>query len=648
MSRAFIPAAAVLAATFAAYAGLGAQSPSTPSLSTPSPPPSSPDARAATANERVVRLDAIVTDKSGKPITSLKPSDFAIVESGVTQTLESAVLMSKRAAAPAGPADVRPVSAASGQADPAEPLSKVEERLAKEPGARVFAIYLDEFHVNAGASTQRVRDAVARFIDEDLRPSDLAVVMKPLDHLDSIRFTRDRDALQKVVASFAGRRGDYTPRTPFEEQYLGKVPGAVRAARAQIVASGLRALATRMGELDGGLSGVVLVTEGFTSEGMQSRARRLPDIQTLVRAASRFRVALYIVNPGDVPAAAADADAGLAADDAAAAALESLARQTGGEAVVRGSDLTAGLRQVSRDLDTYYVLTYRSTTPSDGRFHDLKVTSTRRGALVRARAGYWAPLPTELRTRPQTPSFTFPRPMRRSPLIQSWLGTMVEQDGRRRVIFTWQPAPVAASAAKPAARPEVVALKVTTTSGKVLFEGDVFPVAPAATGSTRVESAVFDAPQGRLQFDLNILRGDGSKLDVGMEDYDLPELQKGPPVILQPQLFRAASAREFREISSDSNAAPLPGREFRRTEHLLMRVPTFDAAGARVQVSAKLINRTGIVLAELAPTADRPSSDISQFELVLARFAPGEYALEVSAASDSGTSRQLIHFRITG
>jgi hypothetical protein len=184
----------------------------------------------------------------------------------------------------------------------------------------------------------------------------------------------------------------------------------------------------------------------------------------------------------------------------------------------------------------------------------------------------------------------------------------------------------------------------------VLFEGDVLPAQPVSSGPQRADSAMFDASPGRLQFDLTILRADGSKLDVGMEDFDIPELKGGPPVILQPQLFRASSAREFREISTDANAAPIPGRDFRRTEHLLMRVPTFSATGAKVDVGAKLMNRTGAVLHELLllPTGDVASPTISQFDLPLARFAPGEYALEVSAASDSGTSRQLIHFRITG
>jgi hypothetical protein len=112
-------------------------------------------------------------------------------------------------------------------------------------------------------------------------------------------------------------------------------------------------------------------------------------------------------------------------------------------------------------------------------------------------------------------------------------------------------------------------------------------------------------------------------------------------------LFRAASAREFRELSSNSSAAPLPGRDFRRTDHLLMRVPTFDPAGKQVRVTAKLINRVGATVVDLSPTSDDPTL-LTQFELQLARFAPGEYSFEIAAQSESGTARQLIRFRITG
>ena len=214
--------------------------------------------------------------------------------------------------------------------------------------------------------------------------------MKPLDHLTEIRFTRDRTAARAAVSSFAGRRNEYTPRSAFEDQYLGRSPSAVRAARAQIVISGLRALATRIGDLNGGLGGIVLLSEGFTTEVPRARERRLPDLQGLVRASSRFRVLLYAFDPGVVAPPPADADAGTTDADAAiesSAFLQSLARQTGGDGLPAGQDLGPALARVSRDLDSYYVLTFTAPHANDGRFHAVQVTTSRRDAKVRARSG---------------------------------------------------------------------------------------------------------------------------------------------------------------------------------------------------------------------------------------------------------------------
>jgi hypothetical protein len=241
------------------------------------------------------------------------------------------------------------------------------------------------------------------------------------------------------------------------------------------------------------------------------------------------------------------------------------------------------------------------------------------------------------------------RALKRSSFIDSWFGLTVESDGRRRVIFTWTPAPAPASTrSKPAGRPDVVTLKVTTPTGTVLFEGEVGPARPGNTSRQRPDSAVFQAMPGRLQFDLTILQADGTKLDVGAQDFEVPNVRGANPVILPPQIFRAGSAREFRDISADADAAPLPGREFRRTERILLRVPTFEPGGKAVQVSAKLVNRVGTVLVDLTPMSEEAGRTLAQFDLPLARFAPGEYSIEVAARSDAGTARELIRFRITG
>lgn len=590
-----------------------------------------------------MRVDAIVTDKAGAPITNLGPGDFTVLDNGAAQKVESAEFRSN------APPAVGPVAPPFEITSPAD-----EERAAKEPGTRVIAIYLDEFHVSSGESTERVRQAVSRFVETELRPSDLVIVMKPLDHLSAIRFTRDRDAARKAISSFDGRRNDYTPRTTFEEEYLGRSPGAVRAARAQIVMSGLRALATRMGELNGGLGAVVLFSEGFTTDVPRARERRLPDLQALVRAAGRFRVMLYALDPGAprpvlTGGAASDANA----EPDTSSLLQDIARETGGVAAGSGEDLAAVLRRVSRDLDSYYVLTFKPSNPVDGRFHTLAIGSTRRDVHVRARSGYWAATAPAMRTtsfRSLLPSpLVSTRALRKSPFIDSWFGLTVEPDGSRRVIFTWTPAVPPAQPRRPQGKADVVALKVTTTSGSVVYEGEVAPVQPGVNGSSlRPNSAVIQASPGRLQFDLTILQADGTKLDVGAQDYDVPTVRGATPVILPPQLFRAASAREFREIRSNSNAAPQPGREFRRTEWLVLRVPTFDPGGNEVQVAARLVNRVGATVADLVAIPQDSNRTLAQFDLSLARFAPGEYSIEVSAQSSGGVARELIRFKITG
>jgi VWFA-related protein len=600
-------------------------------------------ATAAEPTSRTIRIEAIVTDKNGRPVVDLRPADFAVLDNGVTQKVTD-VQLTRRAPRPGFVGPVDTPSAVNSLDD--------EESAAREPGTRVIAFYLDEFHVSAGVSSERVRDAVSRFITEQLRPSDLVVVFKPLDQLTSIRFTRDRDAALKIVESFSGRKDDYAPRTPFEEQYIGTAPVAVRVARAQIVMSGLRALALRVGELDGGLAGIVLVTEGFSTDVPRSRDRRLADLQSLVRTASRSRALVYALDPSPSPftgSDAADTDA-VQSSEQVIGAFQSVARQTGGDSVTAGADLVPGLQRVSSDLDTYYVVTFTSAA-SDGRFHDVRITSARKDTEVRSRAGYWAPFAADVATttRLRLPAIVPMRAVRRSPLIESWLGMTMETDGRRRIIFTWTPANIVGRPGRSVGRPDIVALKVTTLAGAVLFEGEVTPVRGSSTVTgQRTDAAVFDADTGRLQFDLTILQADGTKLDVGSQDFDVPELRPGRPVILPIQLFRAASAREFREISGDLNAAPLPGREFRRTETLLLRVPTFDASGNKVTVSARLLNPVGSMVAELTPLPlDNPTA-LSQFDLSLARFAPGEYSIEVAVQSASGVARELIRLRITG
>ena len=598
----------------------------------PAPPLVTSSAATSAAPEpvaRVVQIDAVVTDRQGRPILDLGPEDFEVVENGVVQKL-NAVELRRPAGAPAGPF---------------EPIASAEDerRAARQPGTRVIALLLDEFHVSPGPSSDRVRGSLMRFVDEQLRASDLVAVLKPLDPVTEIRFTRDRAIARAAIESFSGRKDDFEARTEFEKKYIGRAPAAVQAARAQIVLSGLRALTSRLGELGAGRSAVVLVTEGFTASGRRRSERRVPDVQGLIRSASRSNVAMYTFDPAGVPEPARRAAAD--ADDNRSGFLQTLAGQTGGVAVMSADGLGAGLQRVSRDLDGYYLISYTSSHTGDGRFYDVQVRARPAGAHVRTRTGYWAPVRTEplhAADRRNAPV----RVVRKSPLIDTWLGLTVEPDGAQHVTFTWVPAESRGRQRAAIQRPSVVALRVTTTEGAVLFDGEL--TAPRARlAAVPEDAAYFEAQPGRIQLDLTIFAADGSHMDQAAHDVDVPDANRADPLILPPQVYGSSSAREFRRISSDAAAAPVPSREFRRTERLLIRVPTHSSSGAAVAVSARVMNRTGQVLRDVKPMR-AGNGTIIQFDLPLSWLAPGEYSIELTATNTAGSAKEVVRIRVTG
>jgi VWFA-related protein len=583
---------------------------------------SAPDAAMRSSSDvRSVRIDAVVTDAGGRPILDLRPSDFELLENGSSRPIGAVEL---RTLPRMDPADLAPIETV-----------RDEERAARQPGTRVFAFVLDEFHVSPGAGSERVRGALARFVDDTLRPQDLAVVLKPLDSVTAIRFTRDRARLHAAIAGFAGRKGDYVPRTPFEEQYIGRAPSSVSAARRQIVNAGLRELTMRMGELNADRGVVVLVSEGFPRDNPTPRGR-VQDLQGVVRASSRFHIAIYTVHPTTLAEDAAPADE----RDRAAATLQWLAAQTGGRAV-EAEAVTAGLARIAHDLEAYYALTYEPAE-ADGRFHPVEVRAKRRNAQVRTRPGYWAPLGSEWRARLAPATSTMSRrALRRSSMIDAWIGLAPDASGHTRMVLTWEPRTKNAS-------PEVVAVQARTSKGAALFDGKVRRVGSGS--GPPGDSVRFDVPPGRIEIDLSILDIEGKMLDTDVRDFDVPDLrtQKLGPVILAPEVVRARTLRDFNAASTDPDATPSSVRTFTRGDRLLIRVPAFDASGARVDVTAKVLNGLGQPMRSIDATTGAVRDGITQFALPLSWLVPGAYQIELMGSNANGAVRQRLAFRVTG
>jgi VWFA-related protein len=554
-----------------------------------------------------VRVDAVVTDRAGRPVVGLKASDFELRSGGVVHPIDAV--------------EFRAVSAATIAAP------------------RTFAIFLDEFHVSP-ANAASVRETVRRFLDEHTRPSDRVVIMKPLDSQLSIEVTGDRDAWARAIETFDGRAGDFAPRTPFEAQYLGRAPSAVEAARGQIVTAALRALVTRLGELSSGRAAVAFVSEGFAAGGQSQRERRLPDFQSIVRVAARAGVAIYALDPGGQPGpedvrkpanTQPDATEVKAESDSVAARLRTLAVETGGE-VATGNALAPALARMSRDLDIYYVLTFKSPQPLEGRFFRFELTSTRREAVVRAPAGYWTPV-TVVARAPTPPRA--PRTLKRSTVIQTWYGLTRLADGRMRLRVTWEPA--RRVAAKPPREPHTVTLRAARASGASLFEGGI-------SASQLAEVVV---PAGRVELDLTIVAADGSVIDREARDLDVPESNAPRVTSLPPEIIRARTLREFEAASTNPDAAPTPVREFRRSDRLIVRAPAMTSGVWVLTVSARLLNRWGQPMRDLE-TLDARGSGIVQFSLPLAWLVPGDYEIELRTRDGGSEASQKIPVKVVG
>ncbi len=555
---------------------------------------------AADTVQNAVHVDVSVTDARGKPITGLTVKDFVLKDEGVVQKI-----------------------------DAAEARKRLPRRL---------ALLLDEFHVGEQYAA-RVREALATFVDDRLGPDDMVVVLKPLDSLRTITLTSDRDEIHAAIASFEGRAGNYAPRTPLEEQTVGRAPALAERARAQIVLSAIRALAPRVGTA-AGRPAIILVSQGFPEHERALAVRALPDAGMVERFANRYDVPVYALDPREASSDAPDEDAG--------AMLRRLARQTGG-LVFEGGDLGASLTQIARELDAGYTLSYRPSQGPDGKFHTIDVQAVRRNVQVRARNGYVSPPSAEMRRAMRAAVSTdtaLPRPLRQSPLINVWSGVTRASENRGRVVVTWEPGRSLGGTMKSNA--VTVALKATTKDGGLLFEGVLAPVRGAlVSAGVPSDRAEFDAPAGRVQLDMTILGERGEQLDMDARDLDVPAVSGPRTLLLPPVLLTTRSAREFREVSADENAVPGPSREFSRTERLLVRVPAFAPGSATPRVTARLLNRSGQLVRELEPLADM-SGGVTQFDLPLAPLAPGEYFLHVTATADAGTAEERVSLRITG
>jgi VWFA-related protein len=435
----------------------GAQQPRTAPPQTASPPPqqrsdapppsSAQQAAPGDDDDEVVRIttnlvqvDAVVVDKKGKQVTDLTADDFEIFEDKRPQKLTNFSYVLNETAPPPTPAS----AAATRKADKTSvPAPAAPRRLRPEQVRRTMALVVDDLGLSF-ESTSFVRDALRKFVDEQMQPNDLVAIIRTSAGMGALQqFTSDKRQLHAAidrvkwyvngrggVSTFAPIRGDNLSPEPLRrgEGGGGRAEGAppergardnddiaaeLEDFREEIFAVGtlgaLNFVVRGMRDLPGRKS-VLLMSDGFalftTDRGRGRSDRVLQALRQLTDLANRASVVVYSIDARGLVFTgftAADDTSGLQPGEAeerlrersnmiydTQSGLAYLSEQTGGFLIKNNNDLAGGIRRVVEDQKGYYLLGYRPEGATfDRRFHRISVKVKRPGLKVRTRTGFF-------------------------------------------------------------------------------------------------------------------------------------------------------------------------------------------------------------------------------------------------------------------
>ena len=675
-------AAAVMAAPLSGQQAPAQQPPASGGQQPPAQQPRRPDQQQPPrirTGINYVRVDVIVSDKNGNPVLDLKPDEFTVLEDGKPQKIEAFDVVKIDEATQA---ESRPPKAIRNDFD--------EEQEAARPDVRLFVILLDDYHVRRG-SDLAVRKPLIDFIQNQLAPADMVALMYPLTPVSDLRFSRDREALVSAIDKFEGRKFIYDPRNSFEERYAYYPAAVVERVRNQVTMDALKGAAVRMGGLHEGRKSIILVSEGFTTilpaqlsdpvaampgvgnpnrgnsaapmptdqQNLQAQSDLYNDMRDVFDTLNRQNTSIYAVDPRGLAVFeyGINESVGLEQDTAGLRStidtLHVLANNTDGRAIVNRNDLAAGMKQILRDASGYYLIGYNSSeAPTDGKFHEIKVTVKRKGVEVRARKGYWAYTADDAARatappKPDAPSAVttalsaLAEPPRGRP-ARFWIGTSRAESGATKVTFAWEPIPPVPGErqSEPASRVSVIA---TATDGRPLFKGKVPEQVPPASADITGGSTSFEVPPGQVQLRMVVEGPHGEVVDSAVRELTAPDFGAVTVTLGTPRVYHARTVRELQAIKSNPNARPAVDREFSRTDRLLVRVDAYAPGGVTPTVTARLLNRGGTAMADLPVTAGSAGFEV---DLPLSAFAAGEYLVELNAKTPQGSAQDIVAFRV--
>jgi VWFA-related protein len=388
-------------------------------------------------NVSLVQVDAVVTDKEDRPVIDLTADDFIILQDGKPQKITNFSLVRLKDPDVPRPAVKKPPVKSRGAIPPPPPPSV---RLKPDRVRRVIALVVDGLGLSF-ANTNRIREAVKKWIDEEMQPGDLVAVILTDQGLGSLeQFTDDKQMLQaaadRIRWGVGGRVGStsFSPvsgipgLSPLQEEERSRrlMMGSLGAIR--YVVNGLETLPGRKNLIFFSENMVLhfdLATGGIFEMNLSDTVK--DSMLRLIEAANRAGVVIHTIDPRgavwtevtvedtfSLVGGSAMPGGGSGGPEAVIASMDSIASQrqkqwvdsqeglslmaqeTGGLFINYRNHLDGVLRDVARDGEIYYLIGYQPDAKTIAeiqsgktKYHNIKVRVKRPGLRVRSRSGFF-------------------------------------------------------------------------------------------------------------------------------------------------------------------------------------------------------------------------------------------------------------------
>ena len=395
----------------------------------------------------LVQVDAIVTDKDGKPVMNLTANDFELLQDGKAQPINGLTYISRNTNAENS---TQPAIAKSDKQDKKSALPPIASGRPSEFG-RILTFVVDDGSCSASISgINAIRDGLEKFINTQMQPTDSVAIYQTRGGSSLLQqYTSDKLQLLRVVkrirwyspggadcANVNGTAYDTLVNnatlkegTSFESDADKQRREASNDSRRNQQVSGLIGVlryAINGLRLVGGRKVLFLMTDAVAiSNGKSIYPTAYSNIRDVTTLANRASVVINTIDdrglsaPGGGGASAEDDLGGtkndvLAADkvvasraqfdDSRQSGMLLVADETGGKFYKNQNFLDNPFKQALQSETGYYLLSYQPEGDTfDGKkFHKIEIKVKRPDLNVSSRAGFYGVTDDALRPKART------------------------------------------------------------------------------------------------------------------------------------------------------------------------------------------------------------------------------------------------------